>query len=110
MGAPIYFAPLRTPIVDPNSPDGLMSRDWYLFFQALWIRVGGAIGGDEALVLPLSGSDAAVVSSLSQALDQSPQAVSVTPDPIATEISDLRAQVAQLSQIVQDIKQGQVVL
>jgi hypothetical protein len=37
---PIFFAPLRVPITDPNT--GLISREWYLFFQAMYLRVGGA--------------------------------------------------------------------
>lgn len=39
MSDPIYFAPLRVPLVDTRT--GLMSREWYLFFQALWLRTGG---------------------------------------------------------------------
>lgn len=38
--APIFFAPLKVPVTDPQT--GLMSRDWYLFFQAMFLRVGGA--------------------------------------------------------------------
>lgn len=39
MSDPIFFAPLRVPIVDART--GLMSREWYLFFQAMYLRVGG---------------------------------------------------------------------
>lgn len=39
MTEPIYFAPLRTPFVDLQT--GLISREWYLFLQAIFNRVGG---------------------------------------------------------------------
>jgi hypothetical protein len=38
---PIFFAPLRVPVSDQRT--GLMSREWYLFLQALWMRTGGSI-------------------------------------------------------------------
>lgn len=38
---PIFFAPLRVPVADQRT--GLMSREWYLFFQALWMRTGGSV-------------------------------------------------------------------
>lgn len=37
---PIFFAPLKVPVTDPQT--GLMTRDWYLFFQAMFLRIGGA--------------------------------------------------------------------
>lgn len=42
MSNPIYFAPYQVPLVEPSN--GLMSRPWYLFFQALFNRVGGSSG------------------------------------------------------------------
>jgi hypothetical protein len=39
MTDPIFFAPLRVPVIDSRT--GLMSREWYLFFQAMYLRVGG---------------------------------------------------------------------
>jgi hypothetical protein len=54
MGDALYFAPLRTPLTDSRT--GLMSREWYLFFQALWLRTGGVTGMDE-LLLSQPGAD-----------------------------------------------------
>lgn len=39
MSDAIFFAPLRVPVVDERT--GLMSREWILFFQAMFLRVGG---------------------------------------------------------------------
>lgn len=39
MSDPIFFAPLRVPLVDPRT--GLISREWYLFLQAIFLRIGG---------------------------------------------------------------------
>lgn len=39
MSDPIFFAPLRVPLTDART--GLMSREWYLFFQAMFLRIGG---------------------------------------------------------------------
>lgn len=39
MSDAIFFAPLKVPITDVRT--GLMSREWYLFFQSLYLRVGG---------------------------------------------------------------------
>lgn len=40
MSQPIYFAPLRVPLVDMRT--GLISREWYLLFQQFFARIGGA--------------------------------------------------------------------
>lgn len=115
MAAAIYFAPLRTPLIDATN--GLMSRDWYLFFQALWIRSGGATnpGADDAFVTP----DAVSTSSNAEAqiyadfvaLSVSPQHQPViSTEAISAEVSELSAKVAELSKQIQDLKQGTVVL
>lgn len=39
MTQPIYFAPLTVPFVDLKT--GIISREWYLFLQAMFNRVGG---------------------------------------------------------------------
>lgn len=110
MAPPLFFAPLRTPVVDPSSPEGLMSRDWYLFFQALWIRSGGALGSDAAELLPAS-DDLSHIDGLAASFGQLPQIQPLIPvDSLAFEIAELRAQVAELLKAVQDIKQGQVIL
>lgn len=108
MGAPIFFAPLRTPLVDART--GLMAREWYLFFQALWMRSGGALNADaDAAFITPTGIDRAPADTLG--FDQLPQFQPlISVDVLTGEFADLRAQVEGLSKAVQDLKQGQVVL
>jgi len=57
MTQPIYFAPLRTPFVDLQT--GLISREWYLFLQAMFNRVGGASGpSTDDLAMAIAMNDA----------------------------------------------------
>lgn len=111
MTQPIYFAPLRTPVTDA---DGLMSRQWYLFFQALWMRAGGSIdpAADDAFVAPsVTGIDSSQVYDLAASFGQMPQFPALIPvDTLAGEIAELRAIVTQQGQMIQDLRQGQVVL
>lgn len=39
MSGAIFFAPLRVPVIDLRT--GLMNREWILFFQAMYLRIGG---------------------------------------------------------------------
>jgi hypothetical protein len=42
MSAALQFLAPRVPLVDPRT--GLMSREWFLLFQAIWERAGGTTG------------------------------------------------------------------
>lgn len=111
MGAPIFFAPLRTPLVDART--GLMAREWYLFFQALWMRTGGATApnSDDAFVMPAVEPDLTAFSNFAEAFGQLPQLqIPVLAEVIATELAELRALVAEQGKQIQDLRQGQVVL
>jgi hypothetical protein len=46
MTEPLRLLPPRVPLVDPKT--GNMSRDWYMFFQQLYERVGGATAPSNA--------------------------------------------------------------
>lgn len=84
----IFFAPLRIPVVDTTT--GLMRREWYLFFQALFDRVGGAIAPTPDDLL------------------QGAPPVVPTPtfDDLLAELRAVREQVAVLSSQLNDIQQG----
>jgi hypothetical protein len=98
MPDPIYFAPLRVPLVDPRT--GLMAREWYLFFQALWLRTGGteAPTPDGTLLLasqptPDDNEAAKVISAILQLPDQ---------------LSGLQAIVAELQKDVSSLTSQQI--
>jgi hypothetical protein len=109
---PLYFAPLRVPIVDPRT--NLMAREWYLFFQGLWQRTGGAnpTNLDDLLVTPTDSSGNAETSAriydLAAALALAgPARVDVLiPDAILAELSGLRDQVAELTKRLEDLQKG----
>lgn len=65
MSKPIYFAPYNVPLVDPES--GLINREWYLFFQAVFNRIGGTSGAspDDLQQLAIEDMDSAGVDSQS---------------------------------------------
>lgn len=112
----IFFAPLKVPVTDPQT--GLMSRDWYLFFQAMFLRVGGT-SGTTIVINPdlLQGpppTGVEVLSLLSAAADAAGQVpVSIpgtTFDDLLGELRQTRDQVAELMKRIQDLQQGTVVI
>lgn len=96
---PIYFAPLRVPVIDAKT--GLMSEPWYKFFQALFLRSGGtsapnnddlAIGAPPSNTVPDSAALLAMLDPLG----------------LLTNVAELREQIAVLTNEVQALKQGPV--
>lgn len=107
----IYFAPLRTPLIDERT--GLMAREWYLFFQALWRRSGGTQGqsNDDLLQSIGMGIGAAEVqqqaASDADALAQTPPPIVVViPDSLAAELAGLPDQVAEFRKELDGLRQG----
>jgi hypothetical protein len=95
----IFFAPLRVPVVDQNT--GLMSRDWYLFFQAMFLRIGGTNGqsNDDLLQgIPEELGAAELIANQLTATDGLAQALA--------DVSSMRDQLAELTKRVNDIQQG----
>lgn len=102
MADPIYFAPIRTRVVDPAN--GLMSREWYLFFQALWLRVGGADApsSDDLTQAPAyAGLNVAdIQATLQTGIEDNAQ------EPTTAELA---AQIAELRKEIDGLKQGVVI-
>ena len=101
MADPIYFAPLRVKLVDART--GLMAREWYLFFQALWLRTGGveAPSNDDVLI---SISQGLGVAEVQASVDTGAQATGQIP----TYVSALQDQMAEMAKEIQALKQGVV--
>lgn len=101
MAEPIYFAPLRVPLVDART--GLMAREWYLFFQALWLRTGGveAPSSDDLLVNISQGLGTAEVQAAIDAIRQELEQ-------LPTYVSALRDEMAELRREIEALKQGPV--
>lgn len=82
MSEPIFFAPLRVPVIDSRT--GLMSREWYLFFQAMYLRVGGTTAP--------TNDDLQLVSDINDATDDG---------------SDIRASMADLERALASLDEPQ---
>jgi hypothetical protein len=128
MSKPIYFAPYQTPFV--NLQTGIISREWYLFLQAMFNRVGGStgqgtddllqgipneLGAAELLALQSTAADAA--GQMPPMLpviafdDQSPPPIpDATFDDLLSELCQAREQVGELQKRIQDLQQGPVSL
>lgn len=100
MSDPIFFAPLRTPVVDERT--GLMSREWYLFFQAMYLRIGGALGSDD-LQLVADVNDATDDGSDIRAVTADLEcAVALTDEPPSTAAADLAELQALIASLGED--------
>lgn len=121
----LRFVPPRVALVDPRT--GMIAREWYLFFQGLFIRVGGADGMGtselEASLFEDAGSSEtnAMLFMLEQDTGQVPPAQQSTPDPtldqsppryldavdtLTTELSELQARVTELVKEIDALKQS----
>lgn len=85
--------PVRVPLVDPNT--GVITREWYRFFEQMFVRVGGEVGPtnnelDNGLQFDVRESEAAELSKRLNDLER------------LFHISDTSAAVAQLSAFVSE--------
>lgn len=113
MSDAIFFAPLRVPLTDERT--GLMSREWYLFFQAMFLRIGGTsgqsnddllqgipeeLGAAELLALQTSASDGAA---------QAPPVITQAAfNDLLGELHQTRDVVAELTKTIQGLQQGTI--
>ena len=113
MTDPLKFVPPRVPLLDTRT--GLISREWYLFFQGVFDRIGGANGPSSTdLSVSLfedagSGETNAALFTLDQALNQLPQPAMLPADMLLAEVSDLREQVAELKKELDALKQSTLI-
>lgn len=110
MSNPIFFAPLKVPLTDSRT--GLMSREWYLFFQAMFFRIGGSTGqsNDDLLQgVPEELGAAELLASQLTAFDaiaQTPTVPAVVVYDTLAEVNVMRDQIAELTKRLDDIQQG----
>lgn len=114
MTDPLRFVPPRVQFVDPRT--GMINREWYLFLQGVFIRVGGANGASSTDIVASLFEDAgssetnAMLFELEQAAGQY-----VTPQPLTVEqvlqaeIAELRDTVAELKKDLDAIRQGTLI-
>lgn len=127
MTDPLRFIPPRVQLTDPRT--GMISREWYLFFQGVFDRIGGTSGSSSTDIVASLFEDAgssetnAMLFELEQAVGQYPapttqdmfQDLSPTYqqatqlDNIIAELSALHDRVAELVKELDSIKQGTLI-
>lgn len=99
MSDAIFFAPLRVPVVDVRT--GLMNREWYLFFQAMFLRIGGTSApstDDLQLLTDVEDATNDGLDVLSHTANLE-RAVSLTDDPIPNpDVAELQALTAAFNE------------
>lgn len=123
MSETLKSMPPRVPLLDPRT--GLVSREWFLFFQGLFYRVGGANGPSTTDISSSlfedagSGETNATLFALEQALSQQPVHEAADPgldqtpsqptqvvDQLQSELNSLRELVAEMAKDIQALKQA----
>lgn len=110
---PIFFAPYQTPFVDLKT--GIISREWYLFLQAMFNRTGGSTGPSATSDDILQGipNDLGAAELLALQAGAAQDAAQVPPsipqliiDDSLINLNEARELVATLLQQIQDLRQG----
>jgi hypothetical protein len=101
---PLYFAPMRVPLVDPQT--GIITREWYFLFQGMFRRTDTS--QDEQLS-PISspGADEALAAVAAlQDVSPAPAVFVVADEQLIEQLAQVRELVADLITQIQAIRQG----
>lgn len=106
MAQSLQFVPPRVPLCDLTT--GTITREWYLFLQGVYLRVGGATG-ESTSELNAGMFEDAGVEELKAGLYQANQDVNQSPlnsfNPVADDpLIQIQALADQLAEIVKDIQ------
>jgi hypothetical protein len=110
MSDAIRFVPPRVQLVNPQT--GVISREWYLFFQGVFDRIGGATGPSlpdtyVSLFEDAGSSETnAALFVAEQALQQLPPSALAQIDQLYAELNGLRELVSELTKEVEALKQA----
>ena len=110
MSEGLRFVPPRVAFVDPRS--GMITREWYLFLQGVFTRIGGATGESTTDIVASLFEDAgssetnAMLFELEQSVSQVPASQVLVMDTMQAEISELRDTVSELRKELDAIRQG----
>ena len=114
MSEPLRFVPPRVAFVDPRS--GLITREWYLFLQGVFNRIGGATGAsaDDISGSLFEDAGSSETNALLFVLDQAANQLPPSPplplvDTLQAELSELRDTVAELKKDLDAIRQGTLI-
>lgn len=99
---------------DPQTGRPVFTRPWFLFFQSIWQRQGGAVAPDtpdlEASLFEDAGNSEsfAAIFRLQQDISQAPPIVQLIEQQATLEaqISEQRDQIAELVKTINDMRQS----
>lgn len=112
----LQFVPPRVPLTEPNT--GIITREWYLFLQGIFIRIGGSIGASTTDLSTSTFEDAGIEETkaalfiATQDAGQAPSIVIMTADAWAdllAQISGIQDQIAELSKDIQGLRQSTLI-
>lgn len=102
---PIYFAPMRVPLVDPDT--GIITREWYFLFQAMFQRSNNS---QDLQQLPISSPEAdealVAIAALQNIAPPAPVLSNTDEPTLLEQIAQLRELVADLTTQIQGLRQG----
>jgi hypothetical protein len=110
MSNALKFIPPRVSLVDPRT--GLISREWFLFFQGVYERIGGADGSSTSDLSNSLFEDAgssetnALLFNLADETKQNPPYEAYVVEALTTELNGLRELVSELTKEVEALKQA----
>ena len=112
MSSALKFVPPRVAFTDPRT--GFITREWYLFLQGVFDRIGGSTGESMTDLAVAQFEDAGIeelkASLFASVQDsaQAPPAVALMPyeDLLLMRIDGLQDQIAEMTKTVQDLMQA----
>lgn len=103
---PVYFAPMRVPLVDPDT--GIITREWYFLLQAMFQRSNNL---QDLQQLPISSPEAnealADIAAL-QNVSPAPSVFVASDEQLIEQLAQTRELVADLITQIQAIRQGTI--
>jgi hypothetical protein len=111
MSNAITLPSARQPVTEVDSAGRTyFTRPWFLFFQTVFNRIGGANAPDNGELTGTSSADpelAATLYALQNELRAAPPVVAPAPaDVLTPELAWLREEIAVARKFIQDIQQG----
>jgi hypothetical protein len=111
----IKFVPPRVPLTDPDT--GTITREWYLFLQGVFFRIGGSTGASIPDVSASmfedagSGETNSLLFNFQQSSSQSPPYPDLQQvvDALENQVAQQREQLAEVVKELQAIKQGTLI-
>jgi hypothetical protein len=111
MSAALRFVPARVPLIEPGT--GFITREWYLFLQGVFERIGGPLGESTTEIVMSGFADAGIEetkATLYELADrlavQPPAQITLPDDALQAQIAGLQDRIAELTKDIQALNQA----